>query len=211
MELYHQVPSYVNLNYSKISEFERNNLIVNIRKKIKWYKECGQFCNEDALNKRDERIFKAVDIIKNYIDSDMINQDSYCKLKEISIIDFMNCVEIIKNNDIELYKLYMQRVERYQNKICAVIIDKIDRIVMGIKNGVNDENGKREFNLEDYYSIIAMNLDSLIKFSINFLSEDYLKILRSFALKYRNQIKSNLAKRYDINFKGSTKTRKYTL
>lgn len=211
MELYHQVPSYVNLNYSKISEFERNSIIVNIRKKIKWYKDCGQFYKEDALNKRDERFFRAVDIVKNYIDSDMINQDSYCKLKEISIIDFMNCVEIIKNNDIELYKLYMQRVERYQNKICAVIIDKIDKIVMGIKNGVNDENGKREFNLEDYYSIIAMDLDSLIKFSINFLSEDYLKILRSFALKYRNQIKSNLAKRYDINFKGSTKTRKYTL
>lgn len=211
MELYYHVPSYVNLNYSKISEFERNDLIVNIRKKIKWYKECGQFCNEDALNKKDERIFKAVDIIKNYIDSGMINQDNYCKLKGISIIEFMNCVEIIKNNDIELYKLYMQRVERYQNKICAVIIDKIDKIVVGIKNGVIDENGKREFNLEDYYSITAMDLDSLIKFSMNFLSEEHLKILRSFAFKYRNQIKSNLAKRNDISFKGDVKTRKYTL
>lgn len=191
--IYYSIPRYVSNNYSKWSKKEQEKLINSLERKIKLYNDYCEIQLLCCINEDNVVINEARGIIRDYVNSEISNQGRYCQIKEIKISDFIKQIEIVSINDLKLYKLYTQKIERYQNKIYAIIIDKVSRIIYSIKNGTNN----REFTMDDYYEILQMDLDALLKLSRSFLKEEDLKILTRFVFKNREKQKENYnAKRY---------------
>lgn len=188
-KIYNYIPRYVKC-YESVNYQEK--VIASLEKKIRMFKE--DMNNDIYFEKR------AFEIIKDYIDSND-NVKTYCEKKEINILLFRKLVLIVKNNDLELYNLYLLKIWRNKNRSYAIIMEKVNMIINGLRYGINDGRKVRPFEMEDYYEIFKMDINCLINVCRSFLSEDDLNILIKFVARNREKINNRKKKlvRYKKN------------
>ena len=94
-------------------------------------------------------------------------------------------VIIVKNNNQELYQRYISKINRLRNKGYAILLERINTVLIGIKNGVTTSYGdKREFDLLDYYSITRLPFDNMMKIAKDYVSNEDMRKIKQFVNKY---------------------------
>lgn len=168
-----------------------------IKHKIKMYLEykMEQKNKEiEELNKKEnaEKLPRAIKLISIFLnDRNNISIEEYCKIKNTSIDTFNEYVEILKNNDSELYYLYLKKIELLQNQTLNNNLEKIKLIILYIKNGIEEYGQVRDFDIIDYFTIFDIKLDKILKMAKDhFSKEDYI-VLAKFVDKNISGIKNS--------------------
>lgn len=157
------------LNYCK----KRNKLIVEAVVKEKRRQRKEQIVLENMP--------KAEKYINMFINQEVITKKDFCKSTKLNLSDFEAFVELVKNNNKELYEKYLQKIKFEANQRYLDFIFQINEVIELIKNGVIEENGNvREFNLLDYYLIIKLNNETVFDIGKKVLDNQEMNLLRKF-------------------------------
>lgn len=120
------------------------------------------------------------DNVQNYVDANYVNFEG--ELTGVQI--FNKCLELVKEHNEELYKKYREKIDGKRNKIYAVVVEKIKKIINLLKDGVIDNDIKRPFDLIDYYQTTKLSFDDTLKIAKSLLqqsiiqSKDYALLVR---------------------------------
>lgn len=137
------------------------------------------------IYKKEILLDKARYIVSKYILlSDEYDIKEFCLDNGIKINEFSDMVFIIMENDSKLYDLYINKINRLYNKEYSRVIGKINKILEGIKNGMVDGDNIQEFDIVDYYKIINIPINSMLRIARRYLTFNDIMILQEFALKY---------------------------
>lgn len=163
--------------HKKISDVQK----VYADKKKEEYKIAKQKEYENSLPKL---IKDAQYLVEEFVLSNM-NLKDYLLKKSITQNDFNKALEIIKNNNGELYQKYCDYINGMKSQRFAVLVKKADLIVDCIKSGIiNDENNqKREFDILDYYISSNLSPAQFIRLIEGRYNNDTLKKVKVFFAK----------------------------
>lgn len=180
--------------YHDGNEVLKNELLSKIRIYMKKVIERRKIFKEQKYQSYVENnIEKAREIIIDFIKSDYSSLVKFCSNSDLKIEEFKKYVEILKDNDTELYDLYSKKQELLKTRRYNFILEKSLEIVNLIINGIVVDGKKRDFDILDYYEHTKMDFNEflgLIKGKIS-LSEQ--KLVMRFVGKYHNnrELKSN--------------------
>ena len=180
VSLYNYVSNYVIVHHREKSNEEKDRIIKDLRDKI-----LMSIRNEKIELPSKEEIALAVDMINDFILSDICRINDYCEFKKISVRKFEKMCLLVRDNNSQLYEMYQLKINRYRNRVYAQIVEKINVIVKGIKDGIIEDEMVREFDLFDYYMITRIPFDSLLRIASDFLNSEDMKCLKGFIGKNR--------------------------
>lgn len=123
---------------------------------------------------------KAREVIISFIDNDYKDKIRYCKKNNIDIKNFDLYLKVLLEKDNDLYNKYYEKMENEQSKRYAYITDKIVKMVELIKNGIEVNGKKREFDILDYYLFTKIEPVNILRIANNILPNDDLVILKRF-------------------------------
>ena len=169
-----------------------------LRKKLKWY---ARYKSEQRKLEREKHkdilkdildIYQFEDakkLIEDYLENNGNNSiDFYCKTVGIDKDEFNKDVEMIKEYSPELYERYFDKSQNIKANRYMALLANIKKLVDYIKNGIEEDGQRREFDVLDYYKVTKFSFDDLIKFINNNnerleLSNEDMRTLRIFIAK----------------------------
>lgn len=187
--LYGYVSDYVIVHYRDMDTGSKDKIINDLRGKILRYLRNNKESSlkQNNRNEEDKKYLEVARIvILEFIDSSEYDKiKDFCIDKSIKITFFEEMVDIVKKYDLELYSKYLSKIERLRNKGYAVLLEKINLILNGIKYGIIEGNEKRQFDLLDYYSITRLPLENTLRIARNYMNNSDIRILSQFINKYK--------------------------
>ena len=169
-----------------------------LRKKLKWY---ARYKSEQRKLEREKHkdilkdildIYQFEDakkLIEDYLENNGNNSiDFYCKTVGIDKDEFNKDVEMIKEYSPELYERYFDKSQNIKANRYMALLANIKKLVDYIKNGIEEDGQRREFDVLDYYKVTKFSFDDLIKFinknnSRLELSNEDIRTIRMFIAK----------------------------
>lgn len=134
----------------------------------------------------EENLDLARETINQYLNGDYEKIGDFCISSGVEIKRFEEYVEIIKENDEELYNKYIEQRDNIQSRRFAILVAKCKKIIELIKNGVEENGKKRDFDLVDYYRITALNFDELLNIIKSRIDATDYRVLKTFIAKNQN-------------------------
>lgn len=135
----------------------------------------------------EENLDKARLIVNEYLDSNYNDINQYCLNENLEKKVFDKYLELVKNNDEQLYVRYLQRIEDDKNKVYEDLLARTLIVIDLIKNGVVENVVKREFDLVDYYKYLPLGFDRMMKIVRESINPDDYKLLGAFVGKYKTE------------------------
>ena len=175
------------LKYHK-NEFEK--VEKDIKSKISIYSEYKKEKRKQELKQKNENknsFEEAINIVKLFINSEFENIEDFCNEYNININKFKTYVDTIKEQDSNLFDLYVKKTTLIKQKNYAIIISISKNIMDNIKNGVLENGEIRSFDLLDYYRTTTYDRTTILKVLKDVDPLDA-KIYISFLRKYSNSI-----------------------
>ena len=175
------------LKYHK-NEFEK--VEKDIKSKISIYSEYKKEKRKQELKQKNENensFEEAINIVKLFINSEFENIEDFCNEYNININKFKIYVDTIKEQDSNLFDLYVKKTTLIKQKNYAIIISISKNIMDNIKNGVLENGEIRPFDLLDYYRTTTYDRTTILKVLKDVDPLDA-KIYISFLRKYSNSI-----------------------
>lgn len=120
------------------------------------------------------------------------SKQQYCSIRNINMKYFDELVDRAKIYDIKLYHQYESVINNNSKRRFAIIVNSIKMLVNYLKNGIKDDDGNkvRDFDIIDYYLLIKLDFETILNVINNVgLTNDELRILRTFIAKNKNNIK----------------------
>lgn len=134
----------------------------------------------------EENLDLAKQTVHQFLNGDYEKIGDFCISSGVDIKQFEKYVNIIKESDKELYNKYIGQIDNNQSKRFAVLLDKCKKIIELIKNGVEENDKRRDFDLVDYYKITSLNFEGLLNIIKGHLSAEDYRVLRIFIAKNKN-------------------------
>ena len=166
--------------------------------KLEWYAEYKREQKRVDTEKRDGVLKDILDIyqfddakklIEDYLENnDNNNIDFYCKMAGITREEFKKKANIVRNGDPELYEKYSQVANKIRASRYMTLLGNVKRMVNYIKNGIEEDGVRREFDILDYRNVTKLSFDELARFisennSRLELSNEDMRTLRIFIAK----------------------------
>lgn len=167
----------------------RNNNTSNKKNK----KQSKSISIYDDINSSNYYIF-VKGIVKEYIDSDYINNSEFVKYYNeknsdnnkyyLSVFILQHYIRLVYKYDHDLYMLYENKIKNIINNNYVEINNICNEIIYKINNGVLENEVKRKYDLLDYY--LESKYDyNIIKYFLMNNNPTYYQILRRFMKKYK--------------------------
>ena len=147
-----------------------------------------QQLQEDAAQKQEE-LDIARQAVSRYIMDKYKNINDFCLTNNITTTTFNQYIESIKELDTELYNKYNCYINNIHSKNFAILMSKVSNLIQLIKNGIEENGKKREFNIVDYYKYTSLSFDELIRIVNGKINSSDYRILRTFIAKHKNDKK----------------------
>lgn len=125
---------------------------------IKKEKKEKESNNKDLLELEASR-----NIINSFINSELCLED-YCEVNFITNKKMNKAVTVIKENDIELYNLYINVYEARKAIRDEIIKGELLKLYNYLVNGIEVNNIKRDFTIIDYYKFINLDFRKLVTY-----------------------------------------------
>lgn len=135
----------------------------------------------------ENNIAQAMFIIKKYIDGQYDNINQFCEDMNLSKRHFDKYLELVKNNDEQLYNDYLEHIENKKNKAYEKLLTNSLIVIDLIKNGVVENGTKREFDLVDYYKYLPLGFDKQLRMVRDSINQDDYKLLCVYAGSIKNE------------------------
>ena len=185
--LYYCINDYVIVHYRDEEDTVKEKITKDLKEKIlKYLKNIRKENSSTKIEEDREYIKIASEIIEEFVVKDDFSKiKEFCFNREIKVEEFNRMVIIVKNNNQELYQRYISKINRLRNKGYAILLERINTVLVGIKNGVTTSYGdKREFDLLDYYSITRLPFDNMMKIAKDYVSNEDMRKIKQFVNKY---------------------------
>ena len=187
--LYYYVTNYVVVHCGDKSSKEREKIARDLKMKILRYLRNGRKVlqkEEDEID--DKYIEEAYSILSEFIDNEGFSRVAeFCYINNIEIDTFNEMVAIVKKYNQELYLEYLNKINRLRNKEYAILLEKINLILIGLKYGVMEDDEKRSFDLLDYYNITRLSFDDMLRIARDGMNNiEDIRVLGQFVGKYKN-------------------------
>lgn len=182
------LPHYVQLHHDNDEIIERD-----LRTKLSMYtaykRELAKKQKEQEEAKLREKQDKknlpeATKIIKKFLkDSKIDTKEEFCASYNIESKTFDYYVEVIQRKNIELYNQYQEKLKETRKKSLEKLTKEIKLIVQLLKNGIEENEITRPFDLLDYYMITKRDINEILRYSRLILNEKDAQILKLFIKK----------------------------
>lgn len=159
-ELINKIDTYIRIHRSELSIEEQKKLAEEIRAKIKPIQEKIKL-KQKKINKyriEIEEIKRDIATLNLFIEVIKGKLTEKELLYKIGKSRFNRCLELLKDIDIDFYNEYIKAVERQietQQKENNEIKKMINEIINYLQNGIETENGLREFDVIDFYLLYS--------------------------------------------------------
>lgn len=191
-----------------ISDDVKNNLINKVEIYHDYLVNNRKMAQEKKKEEEQDKYIKenletARSIINEYINSQYEDIVTYCDNINLDKKMFDKYLNLIKENDEKIYNNYLEHEERVKKQQHDDLVFRALKVIDMMKNGVDQNGIKKEFDLIDYYRYLPLGFDRMLRIvrdSINI--EDY-KLLGSYieTVKTDRELSEN-----EINCIYNTKT-----
>lgn len=132
-----------------------------------------------------ENLDDAVSIINNFINGKYENIDTYCLNIKLDKPLFDKYLELVRQNDKQLYTKYLQHIESNKNKFYEKLLSGALIVIDLMKNGVEENGVKREFDLVDYYRYLPLGFDRVMRMVRDDINPDDYRLLSAYVGKHK--------------------------
>lgn len=118
--------------------------------------------------------------LTNYINSNIIKLDCFCRSNHLTLKYFNQLVDYIQKYDPKLYEQY---TICYQNKyqFYSTELTKTTKYIISlIQQGITENGITRDFNFIDYYTTFNISFEEILKFTIPNLTADEIRTIKKF-------------------------------
>lgn len=162
----------------------REQISLNMDSYIKHYEKREQEKQEARRNQEiadlENEVYKCAIIVNRFVQSNFSDPEEYLTINRVDRKKFYKALKIIEVNKHPIYEDYTKKLEIADSQI------DFDRILDGIKNGVEEKGEIRPFDLVDYYLITKLDPREAKRIANRKLPyEDYNKIY-NFHKKYHD-------------------------
>ena len=130
-------------------------------------------------------IKKANNVINSFINSDIYDIVKYCHQNKIDINTFNLYLDIIKENNKDLYNQYIYKCTTNKHRNFIFMLSIARTIINYLKNGIKENGNIREFNLLDYYLLTNINPNTILDV-LNKYEKDDAYLFNLFIEKYKD-------------------------
>lgn len=126
-----------------------DGLFATVKKKLLDYsnykadKRAKENLNKSILTQEENRVLAKV-TLEDFLNSEFIYKQDYCKDKKLSVNTFDKRVAIIRDFDSEFYSRYIQEMENKKQRYYDTLKPIVEEILDNISNS-------KEYNIIDYY------------------------------------------------------------
>lgn len=169
-----RVDDFIRIRKDHLSKEEKKTLEIKLRDSLEEYGEYLKLRNQtikdttnqekQSLNEEEERklLKQAQILISTLIKSNFLTKEQFCKESNIELVYLEECISLVKKYDNDLFAKYSSRIESLRNQRFAVIVSKIEDLILKIKTGIIEDGIKiRDYDLLDYYLNNKDSLDEL--------------------------------------------------
>lgn len=184
--LYSYVNDYVTVHHRDDSEIVKNEIANSLKNKILNYLKNSRSSSKNE-EKEEEYIEASNNMVKIFIHmEDFTRISEFCDKMLLSINSFEDMVMTVKKYNLKLYQEYLNKINRLRNREYAIIINKINMILDGIKSGIVEDDERRQFDLLDYYNITRISFEDMLRIARECMYSDDVRILNQFVNRYKN-------------------------
>lgn len=136
---------------------------------------------EEKQKNEDENLEEATKYISMFIETKEFHSiKSFFDFIKIDIKTFNNYVNIIKNRNQELYEKYKEKIENNMKQNFAINASIVKKIILMLKNGIEENGALRKFDILDYYQNTKLSFDNFTKIAVQICSKQELNLLKKF-------------------------------
>ena len=174
------IPGFIRLYMCILTETEQKKLTINLESKIKKESE-----KEEEINKTSE--LEKIMLIENLFNPVLKNKMTEKELaRQLSINVYNKYLETLKKCSPAFYKKYINKLknDKKANEIINKELDtEIKKLYSHIVNGIETEEGIRDFDIIDYYKLYGKYNKSILEYirnNIEKLNVQEIRVLKSF-------------------------------
>lgn len=167
---------YLNLYKKDLNVVDLRNLRHNLSEKIKLYEEYLTMLDQKNIKTEPKKIdLKNSEIlIIEFINGNYSTKEEFCSLKEIKIEEFDEIIFNISKSNEELYRKYLDYIQKLNNQKEINNLEKISKMIYLIKYGVLENDKLRYFDILDYFTMTNLSFSKVLELcKKNFKPEDY--------------------------------------
>ena len=188
------VYNYIAKYKQRLSDSEKQILSESLKSKIKKYQEYlilekekkeKEISQEYDKKRQNELIYMSKKTVLKFVNQDLLNKESFCKVNGISVVSFDEMLSIIKTSDHTLYEKVKKREITIKDKQIEQTLQIIKKMINQIMFGIEEEN-YRSFDLLDYFIATKLSFSEVLKVCKGKITEFDYDILNSFIMKNRN-------------------------
>lgn len=206
-----KINSYINANHNDKSLEEQSLIFDEIRKKFDLYLKSKRLKeNQFIIEKQDEELCKAREFLEQYVNTSKNYKYmvEYCRAICVSENSLGSMLDVLKNSNLEydriLYGLCMKKIEE-DRQIGSSDVNYTARIISYfVLNGVITDDGVRDFDLIDFYSLTDLSIKEIGMSCQKILQrDDYIKVKKFLNVSdnlNRTLMNSKKAVDFDIEF-----------
>ena len=132
-----------------------------------------------------KNIKKANNVISSFVSSDTYDVAKYCHQSKIDINTFNLYLNIVKENNDNLYNQYVYKCTTIKHRNFIFMLSIAKTLINYLKNGIKENENTREFNLLDYYLLTNINQNTMLDF-LNKYEKDDAYLFNQFIEKYKD-------------------------
>ena len=182
-----------------LSKKEQNKLKELLLEKIQMARDEIKLDRKEIKEKNKERdielLLEKIDF-NTFLNKEIKTVNDFCSIMEITNDTFNKCLLYLKEHDNELYLKIKNKLYDSKKRDYKILVNKINKIVDEIINGVKLEDGsKRSFEILDYFLSTKLDfkdfIDIYIKANPN-INNKQLKDIKTFFSKNKLTTKVNI-------------------
>ena len=186
--------NYINVHRNGDTEIKNQ-----IKTKINMYiaKKQAEHQQQKAglLQKRkSEQLKVAVKIIMMFVnDEESYTIERFCEKNNLEKGSFERNVTLVAELDVDLYALYKAKTEQIKKQKYMNLVGSLNRVIEGLKNGIEENGIARPFDLIDYFMITRISLKEILRLSQELVPSAEYRLLKRFCEQNVNGMTENLS------------------
>lgn len=181
-------------NITEQQEKEITNILnITIEKYIDYLNE-QKIAKAKAKKEEKQKLLpQAETVVAMLIESDNFNYEYIFENYKITKEQLKNYIEIVKENNQDLYTEYVKRIKKINREKYLVKVSKIKEICR-ILTEEFEENKEERFTILDYYMITKVPLDEMLKIAEHECTKEEFYLFKLFYQDNNNLSKMNIKK-----------------
>ena len=133
----------------------------------------------------DKKMQIANKVINSFINCTISDIDVFCKKTKIPTSTFYSYLNLVKENNHILYNKYIYKCSITKQRSFIYMLSTTKTLIFYLKNGIQENNNVREFNLLDYYLLTKIDQNTILDF-LNKYDKDNVYLFNEFREKYKD-------------------------